>query len=66
VVFTLFGWTEDRTAKSCDMVRTEKLSRWPQTILPTLTRDRGKENQEWQKIEHEFGLKVFFAHPYHS
>lgn len=63
---TLFGRTKDGTATSCDSVLTEKLSRLPQTVLKTLTRDRGKENLEWQKIERELGLKVFFAHPYCS
>lgn len=63
---TFFGKTKDGTAESCDAVLTEKLSRLPQTVLKTLTRDRGKENLRWQNIEEVLGLKVFFAHPYCS
>jgi IS30 family transposase len=63
---TFFGRTKDGTAKSCDVVLTEKLSRLPSTVLKTLTRDRGKENLAWQKIERELGVKVFFTHPYCS
>lgn len=63
---TFFGKTEDGTTKSCDAVLTEKLSHLPQTVLKTLTRDRGKENLDWHEIERVLGLKVFFAHPYCS
>ena len=63
---TFFGKTKDGTTKSCDAVLTEKLSHLPQTVLKTLTRDRGKENLDWHEIERELGLKVFFAHPYCS
>jgi len=63
---TFFGKTKDGTARSCDNVLTKKLSRLPPRVLRTLTRDRGKENLEWQKIEQVLGLKVFFAHPYCS
>jgi IS30 family transposase len=63
---TFFGRTKDGTAKSCDVVLTEKLSRLPQKVLKTLTRDRGSENREWQEVERTLGLKVFFAHPYCS
>lgn len=63
---TFFGKTKDGTAESCDAVLTEKLSRLPKKVLKTLTRDRGSENVGWQKVEHDLGLKVFFAHPYCS
>lgn len=63
---TFFGKTKDGTAESCDTVLIEKLSKLPQQALKTLTRDRGSENREWQEVERELGLKVFFAHPYCS
>lgn len=63
---TFFGKTKDGTAKSCDAVLVEKLSQLPQQVLKTLTRDRGMENLEWRKVEHDLGLKVFFAHAYCS
>lgn len=63
---TLFGRAKDGTAKSCDAVLTKKLSRLPQKVLKTLTRDRGSENREWREVERTLGLKVFFAHPYRS
>lgn len=63
---TFFGKTKDGTVESCDAVLVEKLSRLPQTVLKTLTRDRGSENAGWKKLEKTLGLKVFFAHPYCS
>lgn len=63
---TFFGRTKDGKAESCDAVLTGRLSQLPQTVLKTLTRDRGKENLEWQKVERALGLKIFFAHPYCS
>ncbi len=51
---TFFGKTKDGTAKSCDVVLTEKLSRLPQKVLKTLTRDRGSENREWQEVERKW------------
>lgn len=63
---TLFGKTKDGTTESCDAILTKKLSQLPQSVLKTLTRDRGAENLNWQKVEHSLGLKVFFAHPYCS
>src|SRR3989338_3597447 len=63
---TLLGKTKDGTAKSCDAVLTEKLSKLPRAVLKTLTRDRGTENLNWQNVESALGLKTFFAHPYCS
>lgn len=63
---TFFGKTKDGTARSCDAVLTKKLSRLPQRVLKTLTRDRGSENVRWREVEQMLGLKVFFAHPYCS
>ena len=63
---TFFGRTKDGTARSCDIVLARKLSRLPQAVLKTLTRDRGSENREWREVERALGLKVFFAHPYCS
>ncbi len=63
---TFFGRTKDGTAAACDDVLTRKLSRLPQKVLKTLTRDRGSENREWREVEQALGVKVFFAHPYCS
>lgn len=63
---TLFGKTEDGTAVNCDAVLVEKLSRLPEEVRRTLTRDRGTENMRWQDVERMLGLKTFFAHSYCS
>jgi len=60
---TFFGKTKDGTAKSCDEMLTKVLSPLPQTVLKTLTRDRGTENLEWQKIEQGLGFKVGIRSP---
>lgn len=44
----------------------EKLNGIPSLYLKTLTRDRGRENLDWQTTESKLGLKVYFAHPYSS
>lgn len=62
----LFGKTKNGTAKICDKVLFDKLSIVPPEYLNTLTRDNGGENKEYEKVEKELGIKVFYAHPYHS
>lgn len=61
-----FGKTEDRTAKSGDLILFKKLSKIPKNYLKTLTRDNGAENKEFKNVESNLGVKVYFAHPYHS
>lgn len=38
----------------------------PDHLKHTLTTDNGSENQGWQYIQEQTGLKTFFAHPYSS
>lgn len=64
VVF--FGKTKDGTAKSGDDVLYKKLHCVPQKYLKTLTRDNGSENKDYEAVEKNLGIKVYFAHPYHS
>lgn len=64
VVF--FGKTKDGTAKSGDEVLFEKLGNIPSAYLKTLTRDNGPENKDYENVEKELGLNVYFAHPYCS
>lgn len=62
----LFGKAKDRTVKACDKVLFNKLSVIPSKHLSTLTRDNGSENKDYENVEKELDLKVYFAHPYHS
>ena len=62
----LFGKAEDRTAKICDKVLFNKLSVIPLKYLNTLTRDNGGENKEYENVEKELDIKVYYARPYHS
>ena len=64
VVF--FGRTTDGTARAGDKVLVDKLRQIPDEFLKTLTRDNGSENKSWQWVETALGVRVFFAHPYHS
>lgn len=61
-----FGKTEDRTAKSGDLILFKKLNKIPKNYLKTLTRDNGAENKEFKNVESNLGIKVYFAHPYCS
>lgn len=63
---TLCGKTRGGTAEQCDAVLIERLSKLPETVRKTLTRDRGKENARWKEVEEALGLKTFFAHSYCS
>ena len=64
VVF--FGKTKDGTARSCDTVLFEKLSKIPEEYMKTLTRDRGSENKDYKTVEETLGVSVYFAHAYCS
>lgn len=62
----LFGKTKNSTAKVCDKVLFNKLNIIPPKYLNTLTRDNGSENKEYENVEKELNIKVYYAHPYHS
>lgn len=53
----------DKTARATREAITRRLRGLPQF---TLTADNGPENQEWQELEAETELNVYFAHPYCS
>jgi IS30 family transposase len=44
----------------------QRLGSVPKQFRKTLTRDRGSENLGHEEIEHELGIRCFFAHAYHS
>lgn len=62
----LFGKAKNGTAKICDKVLFSKLSIIPLEYLNTLTRDNGSENKDYENVEKELDIKVYFARPYHS
>ena len=62
----LFGKTADGTASACDAVLLDRLSSLPQHVRKTLTRDRGSENMQWEKIAEALSVDVYFAHAYAS
>ena len=62
----LFGKTKNSTAKICDKVLFNKLSAIPLKYLNTLTRDNGSENKDYENVEKELDIKVYYAHPYSS
>ncbi len=61
-----FGKTTGRKAKDGDSVLVDKLKRLPSEYVRTLTRDNGPENREFQNVQDELDISVYFAHPYHS
>ena len=62
----LFGKTKNGAAKACDKVLFNKLSVIPLKYLNTLTRDNGGENKDYENVEKELEIKVYYAHPYSS
>lgn len=62
----LLGKMKDGTGLESSRVVCEKMKMIPSPYLKTLTRDRGRENLDYQIIELETGLKVYFAHAYCS
>ncbi len=44
----------------------ERMSELPREARHSLTVDNGPENQDWQTIEKEVGLKCYYANAYHS
>lgn len=56
----------DRTMKEANRITRERLEALPAVFRKTLTRDRGAENLGYKELEHELGIRCFFAHAYHS
>lgn len=57
---------KDKTAATASDAVINRLRTVPSHMRHTLTRDNGSENQDWKIIEAHTGIRVFFAHPYHS
>jgi IS30 family transposase len=62
----LLGKMSNGTKEESNKVLINKLKIIPTPYLKTLTRDRGSENVDYQTIEKELNMKVYFAHPYCS
>ncbi len=43
-----------------------RLASLPTHLRLTVTFDNGPENRQWREMEHEAGIRAYFAHPYHS
>jgi IS30 family transposase len=57
---------EDSTSAQTTGVVTKRLQRVPEPLRKTLTVDNGHENAGHKDIMRVLGMKVYFAHPYHS
>lgn len=62
----LLGKMKDGTSEESSRVLCEKVKVIPSPYLKTLTRDRGRENLDYQTIELKTKMKIYFAHPYCS
>ncbi len=54
------------TAREVSSAMIKVFWRLPNKLRQTLTLDNGAEHSRWRSIERYSGIKVFFAHPYHS
>lgn len=48
------------------MAISRRLDSLPQKVKRTMTFDNGPENSNWQELERQTKIKIFFAHAYHS
>ncbi len=62
----LLSKMKDGTSEESTRIVCEKMKVIPSPYLKTLTRDRGRENLDYQTIESKMGLRIYFAHPYCS
>lgn len=58
--------TKKCTTEEANRITRERMGSIPQELRRTLTRDRGAENMGYHALEAELGMRVFFAHAYHS
>ena len=56
----------DGTIRATNQAVRERLHAIPAPFRQTLTRDRGSENLGHEELEQNLGIRVFFAHAYHS
>ena len=59
----LLSKLKDKTAQATNDAVIRRIQGMP---AHTLTLDNGSENQYWQELEEETGIKVYHAHPYSS
>lgn len=57
---------KDTTAAETARAVTRRLQELPVKFRRTMTLDNGHENANHEQIAQELGLKIYFAHPYHS
>ena len=56
----------DRTMDEANRITKTRMGALPARFRQTLTRDRGAENLGYEELEHDLGIRCFFAHAYHS
>lgn len=57
---------KNTTAQETTNIVTKRLRRFPEILRKTITVDNGHENAGHQDITKSIGVKIYFAHPYHS
>ena len=57
---------KDTTAAETAQAVAERLALLPQWMRQTMTVDNGHENANHEQIAKTLGIKIYFAHPYHS
>jgi IS30 family transposase len=55
-----------RTSEATTRAVTARFNTLPKKAKHTLTVDNGSENQDWQSIESQTGVKCYYSNPYHS
>lgn len=56
----------DGTMEETNKAVRKRMGDVPLLLRKTLTRDRGSENMGYVALEHDLGIRCFFAHAYHS
>ncbi len=64
ITFTLAILVKNRTTKVINKNVSYYLSILPKNIVKTITFDRGKEFTNWQQLEKNLNVKIYFANPY--
>ena len=58
--------TAHATAREVSSAMIKVFWRLSPELRHTLTLDNGSEHSRWRSVERYGGVKIFFAHPYHS
>ena len=62
--YTLLGKLADKKASTFTEVTAASMKGLPRTLRRTATFDNGKEFADFKTLEHELGLKAYFANPH--